>query len=837
MKRVARAHAGPAARVLAARQLPLRPDAAARARLRRLVAQGMQVAGPAYGLLLDAWGEEFLAHGAIELKFVGIVHRRRDRRGDGRARRRRRDASTVENITSGRTAVVGTRPTARDGDAHDDPRPPSLEHRLHLARPPGPVPRASRPSRPAAYDEQGFFVLEDAVDAGDARRARRRDRAVRPRGARLPRAPSPTAGSASPASTPSRSRIHLVDPLDGAARLLRVAAVRRPLPRPHRPRRRGSTGTRPCTSSRTAPSRCCGTRTTATRTSSRRRTSRAGSRSPTRRSRTAASGCCPACTAPAPSRTSTRRSGSSAARNPEGAVAVPVQAGSIVVFSSLTPARDGSQHHRRRAQGLHRPVRPRRRGRAPRRSRERLAHRPRPPGRPTTQFPLLVSGSTPRSSRRLVTVLFVLRLGNAAIGQESTMRGRGMVTLLIALAVVGAFALPPAATRTPGPRRVLPSATITVSYQDEAAAMLRAKGYQVLLAGFPGRSLLDVNMCKASEAHYWSNSFDPDVVVYQAIGTYGLLDGRRDPAVPAVGHAGVGPRSSASGRAPPSLNQRAFKAPARFLWILNPQTVPAKNTAALNAIYRDVALGKAGLIDGWTAFGGATFDPRWRIWDGVHLNQAGQTRLGQPRRRRDRLAARECRKPRANGPFAHEETARCVVVHAATGRSTLFTSRVEGTVGRSPTTGRSGGTMRATTSIRVGRRRVGRVAIIVLPIALAATAFGGAAPRSRRRGCRVHDRHSDDRPRPVPERRGHRLRRPGHHRPDRHPRGLGRAAELAGEHGAIGHPRPAEPDPLPAGRPLLGRLHAHPAQAERRHTGRGLARSPEVRAWTTSRSI
>jgi acyl dehydratase len=38
-----------------------------------LVAQGMQVAGPAYGLLLDEWGEEFLARGELELKFVGMV--------------------------------------------------------------------------------------------------------------------------------------------------------------------------------------------------------------------------------------------------------------------------------------------------------------------------------------------------------------------------------------------------------------------------------------------------------------------------------------------------------------------------------------------------------------------------------------------------------------------------------------------------------------------------------------------------------------------------------------------------------------------------------------------
>jgi len=49
------------------------PDEAAELGLPGLVAQGMQVAGPAYGVLLDEWGDEFLEHGEIELKFVGMV--------------------------------------------------------------------------------------------------------------------------------------------------------------------------------------------------------------------------------------------------------------------------------------------------------------------------------------------------------------------------------------------------------------------------------------------------------------------------------------------------------------------------------------------------------------------------------------------------------------------------------------------------------------------------------------------------------------------------------------------------------------------------------------------
>jgi acyl dehydratase len=82
------------------------PDAAAALGYEHLVAQGMQVAGPAYGLLLDAWGEDFLAHGTFALKFVGPVT-------DGEAVEAdvqlEGDTATitVENLTSGHTAVVG----------------------------------------------------------------------------------------------------------------------------------------------------------------------------------------------------------------------------------------------------------------------------------------------------------------------------------------------------------------------------------------------------------------------------------------------------------------------------------------------------------------------------------------------------------------------------------------------------------------------------------------------------------------------------------------------------------------------------------------------------------
>lgn len=73
-----------------------------------LVAQGVQVAGPAYNLLLEAWGDAFLEHGELDVRFVGMVLAgetidARVEFGDG-------GEATVEvtNTTAGRTAVVGS---------------------------------------------------------------------------------------------------------------------------------------------------------------------------------------------------------------------------------------------------------------------------------------------------------------------------------------------------------------------------------------------------------------------------------------------------------------------------------------------------------------------------------------------------------------------------------------------------------------------------------------------------------------------------------------------------------------------------------------------------------
>jgi acyl dehydratase len=72
-----------------------------------LVAQGVQVAGPAYNILLAEWGDDFLERGELDLRFVGMVVA-----GDTIEARVDIDEGTasieVTNTSAGRTAVVGS---------------------------------------------------------------------------------------------------------------------------------------------------------------------------------------------------------------------------------------------------------------------------------------------------------------------------------------------------------------------------------------------------------------------------------------------------------------------------------------------------------------------------------------------------------------------------------------------------------------------------------------------------------------------------------------------------------------------------------------------------------
>lgn len=182
--------------------------------------------------------------------------------------------------------------------------------------------------------------------------------------------------------------------------------------------------------------------------------------------------------------------------------------------------------------------------------------------------------------------------------------------------------------RRPGPVRVLlVGDSITVNYQRTVAAKLASKGYQVIPAGVAESSILDTGVCDGAYARSLLEYADPDVVVFENNGNYGLQPGLA-PCAPRVtlgSKAFYRQWTEAARRNQKTLTSRH----ARFLWVLSPSvgTAPKRPMIPkLNAIYRHLAAKGIGLVDAWSAFGGIRFDPRLR-YDQQHLNAAGAERI------------------------------------------------------------------------------------------------------------------------------------------------------------------------------------------------------------------
>ena len=91
------------------------PETAQQLGLPGLVAQGVQVLGPAYGALLDAWGDDFLEHGEVDVRFVGLVTE--DQTVDAQVDMAGDDAHIeVHNQSTARLAVVGTARRTADAE-------------------------------------------------------------------------------------------------------------------------------------------------------------------------------------------------------------------------------------------------------------------------------------------------------------------------------------------------------------------------------------------------------------------------------------------------------------------------------------------------------------------------------------------------------------------------------------------------------------------------------------------------------------------------------------------------------------------------------------------------
>ena len=92
----------------------------------------------------------------------------------------------------------------------------------------------------------------------------------------------------------------------------------------------------------------------------------------------------------------------------------------------------------------------------------------------------------------------------------------GLIALGVVVSAPVAGAASRADTRTAGPERVLlVGDSITINYQDVAAAELGARGYQVIRAGIAGASLLDADICGGAYAKDLLKMVDPDVVVFE----------------------------------------------------------------------------------------------------------------------------------------------------------------------------------------------------------------------------------------------------------------------------------------------------------------------------------
>lgn len=182
--------------------------------------------------------------------------------------------------------------------------------------------------------------------------------------------------------------------------------------------------------------------------------------------------------------------------------------------------------------------------------------------------------------------------------------------------------------RKPGPVRVLlVGDSLTVSYQSATATKLATSGYLVTRAGVAQSSILDRGVCDGAAARALLASADPDVVVFENNGNYGLRPGI-NPCAPRVK-----PGSQAFYRqwmAAARRNQKILTSRnAKFLWVLSPSVSGAPKRPMIpkiNSVYQRIAGKRIGLIDAWDAFGGSRFDPR--LHDGAQqLNAAGADRM------------------------------------------------------------------------------------------------------------------------------------------------------------------------------------------------------------------
>ena len=222
------------------------------------------------------------------------------------------------------------------------------------------------------------------------------------------------------------------------------------------------------------------------------------------------------------------------------------------------------------------------------------------------------------------------------------MRRRLILAAVVVIIAVGVTVGVIVANEAHGERVLCIGDSLMFQAAPAVAAALGSKGYDVRFNAVPGSGLLDTRYDWLQTARGFVASFNPDIVVAEFIGDYGLLGTRPD--VPPNSEAFF----SAWQVAAQQLEDILTKRHAQVYWVVGPpvaQAVGQHNLTVLNQIYEmlsapDSGTGHPPIIDMNSAFaapgGGYTgFLPgpngpvQVRTADGTHLTPAGEDLFAQ----------------------------------------------------------------------------------------------------------------------------------------------------------------------------------------------------------------
>jgi hypothetical protein len=176
------------------------------------------------------------------------------------------------------------------------------------------------------------------------------------------------------------------------------------------------------------------------------------------------------------------------------------------------------------------------------------------------------------------------------------------------------------------PLVLLAGDSLTANYQDDAASLLTARGYNVITQGIPGSGLLDANQCDGSYARQLRRTYKADIVVWLANGNYGFSGLRLCQPMQTYGSTAFLKAWARSAK----KTETIMSVRSKFYWVLSPQTGYSYVWEPLLRQIASIYVGLAAtrprghVIDAYSAFG--PFDKSLHT-DWIHLNDAGSAKM------------------------------------------------------------------------------------------------------------------------------------------------------------------------------------------------------------------